>query len=169
MISNYELMNLCIKNQWFTAGTTTQYDKMFTVAEDGADLDCIVMLIWLCSEEPWTTATIKSTIEAFIASKEPTMTFQAYILEKMAVDGEFDCIIGDVDMPATVCVGDDMPFPTDRMREKYGALLDAKVNVLSDSTVEVLFDDDRLGERFCLDMAGYCSQDEYTQLTGLDC
>lgn len=95
------------------------------------------------------------------------MTFREYITNRIPTEGEFDTIIGDVDMPATVCLSDDMKFPTQAMEDKYGKLLDASINILADDVVEVLHDDYRLGKQFCWDMAGYCSCDECEELTGL--
>lgn len=96
------------------------------------------------------------------------MTFREYIANRIPTGGEFDTIIGDVDMPATVCLSEDMKFPTQTMEEKYGKLLDANINLLNDDVVEVLHDDYKLGEQFCWDMAGYCGVDEFTELTGLE-
>ncbi len=96
------------------------------------------------------------------------MTFREYIEARIQDEEEFDLIVGDVDMPATVCIDSDMKFPTPRMTEKYGALLDAEVEVLVTGVVEVFHESDNLGVRFCLDMAGYCSGEEYTKLTGLE-
>lgn len=96
------------------------------------------------------------------------MTFREYISNRIPTEGEFDTIIGDVDMPATVCLSADMKFPTQAMEDKYGKLLDASVNILNNDVVEVLHDDEELGEQFCWDLAGYCGEDEYTALTGLE-
>lgn len=96
------------------------------------------------------------------------MTFREYIEARIQDEEEFDLIVGDVDMLATICIDSDMTFPTPRMTEKYGALLNAEVEVLATGVVEVFHESDKLGERFCLDMAGYCSEEEYTKLTGLE-
>ena len=51
------LRELCIKNNWFNAGTNSQYDKMFGFAEglfQTADREQTVHrladVIWICSE-----------------------------------------------------------------------------------------------------------------------
>lgn len=50
-ISNDELRSLCIKNHWFTCGTTHQYEKFFKMNEQGASIEQLATVIWLCSDE----------------------------------------------------------------------------------------------------------------------
>lgn len=45
-----EIGNLCIKKDWFTNGTNTQYERLFDRVRDGADIDEIATIIWICSE-----------------------------------------------------------------------------------------------------------------------
>lgn len=45
-----EIRDLCIKNNWFTNGTNTQYSLMFDRVRDEADIDEIATIIWVCSE-----------------------------------------------------------------------------------------------------------------------
>jgi hypothetical protein len=45
-----EIRSLCIKKDWFTNGTITQYERMFDRVRDGADIDEIATIIWVCSE-----------------------------------------------------------------------------------------------------------------------
>lgn len=45
-----EIRSLCIKKDWFTNGTNTQYERMFDRVRDGADIDEIATIIWVCSE-----------------------------------------------------------------------------------------------------------------------
>lgn len=53
-ISNYTLRNLCIKNNWFTAGDNEQYDKLFQLNEMEATIERIATAIWMCSDaEKW--------------------------------------------------------------------------------------------------------------------
>ncbi|MEG1726076.1 MAG: hypothetical protein RR313_11845 [Anaerovoracaceae bacterium] len=96
------------------------------------------------------------------------MKFREYIANRIPKEGEFDTIIGDVYMPATVCLSKNIKFPTQGMEDKYGKLLDANINILNNDVIEVLFDNYKLGEQFCYDMAGYCLCDEYATLTGLE-
>lgn len=51
IISNEDLRMLCIKNDWFTCGTNRQYDKLFYANSQGASLDEIATIIWLCSDD----------------------------------------------------------------------------------------------------------------------
>lgn len=68
-ITNEKLTRLCIKHQWFTEGTNTQYDKLFYANEMGCPLDEIVTIIWLCSDsEKWCRRDIKYELER--ATKE---------------------------------------------------------------------------------------------------
>jgi len=47
-----ELRNLCIRNNWFTSGTSTQYEKLFQLNEDGqTTLSEIALIIWVCSDD----------------------------------------------------------------------------------------------------------------------
>ena len=45
-----EIRSLCIKKDWFTNGTNTQYERLFDRVRDGADIDEIATIIWVCSE-----------------------------------------------------------------------------------------------------------------------
>ena len=43
--STSELRNLCIKNNWFTAGTIEQYDKLFYANENCRSTEVLDILI----------------------------------------------------------------------------------------------------------------------------
>lgn len=52
---------LCNKHQWFTCGTTTQYEKMFDYireekikASDTYKIRKVAIMIWICSDEGFT-------------------------------------------------------------------------------------------------------------------
>lgn len=49
-MSNERLRELCIKHQWFTEGTNTQYDRLFYANAHGASAEEIATIIWLCSD-----------------------------------------------------------------------------------------------------------------------
>lgn len=53
-ISNGMLRYLCIKNQWFTEGTNSQYEKLFKMNSQLASIEQIATVIWLCSDEDTT-------------------------------------------------------------------------------------------------------------------
>lgn len=48
-LSDITLRELCIQNQWFTGGSNRQYEKMFQRASEGATLEELALIIWLCS------------------------------------------------------------------------------------------------------------------------
>lgn len=50
-IDFWDLRELCIKNDWFTCGTSTQYSKLFDMAEAGATIHDLALIIWICSDE----------------------------------------------------------------------------------------------------------------------
>lgn len=47
---NSDLRKLCIENDWFTCGCNQQYQKLFTAYWEGAPLEEIATIIWVCSE-----------------------------------------------------------------------------------------------------------------------
>ena len=49
-IDNDKLRSLCIKHNWFTCGTNSQYSKLFDMNEQGAGIEQIATVIWLCSD-----------------------------------------------------------------------------------------------------------------------
>lgn len=44
-----EVRTLCIKNDWFTNGDNAQYTRLFERVDDGAEIDEIATIIWICS------------------------------------------------------------------------------------------------------------------------
>ena len=42
---------LCIKNDWFNHGSNYQYGKLFDRAAEGASLEELATIIWVCSED----------------------------------------------------------------------------------------------------------------------
>lgn len=46
-----DLRSLCIRNNWFTCGSNSQYDKLFYANENGCPVEEIATIIWLCSDE----------------------------------------------------------------------------------------------------------------------
>jgi hypothetical protein len=58
------LRRACIDNNWFTAGTNEQYEKLFYANENGCPLEEIATIIWLCSDdERCCRRDIKTTLE----------------------------------------------------------------------------------------------------------
>lgn len=48
-ISNEKLYYLCNKYQWFTSGGNRQYDLLFERNRQGASLEKLATIIWICS------------------------------------------------------------------------------------------------------------------------
>lgn len=48
------LYHLCNKHKWFTGGDFSQYDKLFDKNRQGASLETLATIIWLCSSMQWT-------------------------------------------------------------------------------------------------------------------
>lgn len=48
-ITNEKLYYLCNKYRWFTAGDNKQYEKLFWKNRNGATLEQLALIIWLCS------------------------------------------------------------------------------------------------------------------------
>lgn len=46
-----DLRRLCIRKDWFTCGSIRQYDKLFQLNDNGATIEEIALVIWLCSDE----------------------------------------------------------------------------------------------------------------------
>ena len=100
------------------------------------------------------------------------MTFREYLQENTEAD--FDMIIGDVDMPATVVWTDDMKI-TEYFEEKYSQILNSEIEIHEDPTgnytmsIELLDDSisPEKGEEFVWVLAGYGSTEEYEKLVGV--
>lgn len=48
-ISSTKLYYLCNKYQWFTNGDNRQYRELFRLADEGASLEKLATIIWICS------------------------------------------------------------------------------------------------------------------------
>lgn len=62
LVSNMFLRGLCIRENWFTCGTCEQYDKLFELNRNGATLEELALVIWLCSDDCWNKDTILLTL-----------------------------------------------------------------------------------------------------------
>lgn len=51
VVPTSELRELCIKNNWFTGGTCSQYEKLFELNQKPVNVKDIALVIWLCSNE----------------------------------------------------------------------------------------------------------------------
>ena len=60
-----ELRSLCIRKNWFTHGSNSQYDKLFYANGTGCPIEEIATIIWLCSdEEQWCRRDILEELKA---------------------------------------------------------------------------------------------------------
>lgn len=97
------------------------------------------------------------------------MKFIEYIEARIADEAEFDAIIGDVDMPATFCFDSRWKI-TDYCKSKYADLLNSEIEEHIDPTgyctpaVEVMYDNEKIGEQFCWAVAGYICEGEWERL-----
>lgn len=62
-MTNEELRELCIKNNWFTCGSNHQYDKLFEMNENGRSVDELALVIWLCSNDELDRIAIKQELD----------------------------------------------------------------------------------------------------------
>lgn len=62
-IPNDKLRELCIKNNWFTCGSNSQYEKLFQANKDRFTADQIATIIWVCSDNA-DRNTILATLKA---------------------------------------------------------------------------------------------------------
>lgn len=110
--------------------------------------------------------TFDSLMEAIEKKFYPTMTFLEFINEHLIKNQEeYDAIIGNVDMPATLGMCSTWVI-TDYCKEQYGDLLNSNCKIISGSLVEVFFDNYKKGEKFCVSMAGYIGEKEFDKLFG---
>ena len=49
-LTSYELGELCLRNKWFTCGTSGQYDKLLKRNEAEASIEELSIIIWTCSD-----------------------------------------------------------------------------------------------------------------------
>lgn len=48
-LNSDELRELCFHENWFTCGTTKQYGRLLRRNEEGASINELSIIIWLCS------------------------------------------------------------------------------------------------------------------------
>lgn len=76
-----------------------------------------------------------------------------------------DLKVGNVDMPASFVWNEDSKI-SEYGAKKYRPLMDAPVRFLHDGTLELLCDDWKMGEEFCMAAAGYIGESEYQKIFG---
>ena len=93
LFTKSHLREICISNKWFTEGSNSQYNKLFELNDDGADLDQLSLVIWLCSDsEKWSENEIykelmeeRQTVEAALEAYKQYSEFED-IAEKYEED-----------------------------------------------------------------------------------
>lgn len=63
-----EVQGLCIKYRWFTNGDNEQFEKLYDMIREGASLDEVALVIWICSTEA-TREFIRTMLEAKVMKK----------------------------------------------------------------------------------------------------
>ena len=59
-----KLRSLCIRKDWFTCGTNRQYEKLFYANENGAPIEEIATIIWICSDDQHCRRDILAELES---------------------------------------------------------------------------------------------------------
>lgn len=87
-----ELRALCIEHNWFTCGSTEQYEKLFDVnrkffeTEEPGDVTCtkdVATIIWVCSN-----ASYREILNT-VAAKRDEYIQRLYAAEELSGDEEF--------------------------------------------------------------------------------
>lgn len=126
-----EIRSLCIKKDWFTNGTTTQYERMFDRVCDGADIDEIATIIWVCSENVTKEEIIK---ELLPVKKERVKMVRAMELLARAVNDEdvfmmwLNCGVADGDIKPDTA-DDELEWYTED--ERFADLMDTFLELMS--------------------------------------
>lgn len=66
-----EVRGLCIRREWFSGGTEDQFAKLAAMIDEGASIDELALVIWLCSKDKetggwldrkWVTVMLKAEV-----------------------------------------------------------------------------------------------------------
>lgn len=68
LISNDELLLIAKKNCWLLKGTPEQHSKIFFANSNGASVDDLSCLLWLCALDIWSARLIKKTLVDYITN-----------------------------------------------------------------------------------------------------
>lgn len=123
-MNNEILRDVCIKNNWFTCGTNSQYDKLFDMNEQGCSADELALVIWICSKEAFSREQIKQELVKLDESKaDPTpeivkdvgtnMSEAAY--QKLRDDGRWE--MGEAE--AKILINEEFGFEVSRIKIIY--------------------------------------------------
>lgn len=126
-----EIRSLCIKKDWFTNGTNTQYERLFDRVRDGADIDEIATIIWVCSENVTKEEIIK---ELLPVKKERVELVRAMELIARAVNDEsvfmmwLNCGVADGDINEST-TDEELDYYTED--ENFADLMDTFLYLMS--------------------------------------
>lgn len=84
-LSNCDLRDLCIKNNWFTHGTSDQYEKMFEMNDNGTDVHTLAAIIWTCSDPKGDT--LIDIVEKLTDASRYPLYLDALVQELETVNG----------------------------------------------------------------------------------
>ena len=62
LTSTMRVYELCNEHRWFTHGTNSQYERMFSMVRDCKPIHDIAVAIWICSDPIWTVETIEEEL-----------------------------------------------------------------------------------------------------------
>ena len=57
------LRALCIKHDWFTSGSLSQYNKLFSMNDKGSNIHDLAVVIWICSSTDESISDIEKILE----------------------------------------------------------------------------------------------------------
>lgn len=126
-----EVRSLCIKNDWFTCGSNSQYEKMFKKVREGADVEEVATIIWVCSENVSKEEIIKELLP--VKNKRVEMV-RAMELIARAVNDEsvfmmwLNCGVADGDIKPDTA-DDELEWYTED--ERFADLMDTFLELMS--------------------------------------
>lgn len=69
MINRMDVYELCVRENYFTGGSTTAYEKMFECVDKGLGIGTIAAIIYCCSDETANLQTIREQLLAIQSKK----------------------------------------------------------------------------------------------------
>lgn len=127
-----EVRSLCIKNDWFTCGSNSQYERMFKKVREGADVEEVATIIWICSENVTKEEIINQLVVP--VRKERVELVRAMELIARAVNDEsvfmmwLNCGVADGDIKPDTA-DDELEWYTED--ERFADLMDTFLELMS--------------------------------------
>lgn len=99
-IGSSALRSLCIQNNWFTAGTNEQYDKLFWAERHKASIAELALIVWTCSEDVPLLDIQTDLVRARVERDQQLMDWKLLVAEKIrrSFDTKLLCDPNDVDL-----------------------------------------------------------------------